>query len=178
MAKLKKKKILIFSALAISDLLFVCSSISRGIRVTMNHPFSDPSNEYPIIYPVVKWINHFSYCLSIYLTVILIMERYYVFVKAGAKAKDSTRIKKVLAFTVLAALLSNITLMFEFKWDEEWRVVKTDTRKDPIFSRTIAYLGLLCRFILPTLAIIKFSFSIIQKVNCSIQILTQNNSFF
>ena len=137
----------------------------------MNHPFSNPSNEYPIIYPVVKWINHFSYCLSIYLTVILIMERYYVFVKAGAKAKDSTRIKKVLAFTVLAALLSNITLMFEYKWDEEWRVVKTDTRKDETFSRTIAYLGLLCRFILPTLAIIKFSISIIQKVNCNIQIL-------
>ena len=161
-----------------SDILFVCSSIPRGIRVTMNHPFSEPSNEYPIIYPVVKWINHFSYCLSIYLTVLLIMERYYVFVKAGAKAKDSTRIKKVLAFTVLAALLSNISLMFEYKWDEEWRVVKTDTRKNPIFSKTIAYLGLLFRFILPTLAIIKFSISIIQKVNCNIQILTQNNSFF
>jgi hypothetical protein len=96
------------------------------------------------------------------------MERYYVFVKAGAKSKDSTRIKKVLAFTVLAALLSNITLMFEYKWDEEWRVVKTDTRKDPIYSKAIAYLGLLFRFILPTLAITIFSISIIKKVNCNI----------
>ena len=137
----------------------------------MNHPFSDHSNEYPIIYPVVKWINHFSYCLSIYLTVLLIMERYYVFVKAGAKAKDSTRIKKFLAFTVLAAFLSNVTLMFEYKWDEDWRVVKTDTRKNEIFSKTIAYLGLVFRFILPTLAIIKFSISIIQKVNGNRQFL-------
>ena len=137
----------------------------------MNHPFSDHSNEYPIIYPIVKWINHFSYCLSIYLTVLLIMERYYVFVKGGAKAKDSTRIKKVLAFTVLAAFLSNISLMLEYKWDEEWRVVKTDIRKNETFSKSIAYLGLLFRFILPTVAIIKFSISIMQKVNCNIQIL-------
>ena len=99
------------------------------------------------------------------------MERYYVFVKAGAKAKDSTRIKKFLAFTVLAAFLSNVTLMFEYKWDEDWRVVKTDTRKNEIFSKTIAYLGLVFRFILPTLAIIKFSISIIQKVNGNRQIL-------
>ena len=79
----------------------------------MNSPFSDHSVEYPIIYPVVKFLNVFSYTTSIYLTVTLITERYLVFVKEGKGAGHSKRIKKILAAVILGSFVYDIPLIFD-----------------------------------------------------------------
>ena len=59
------------------------------------NPFSDNyTNDYPIIYPVVKWLNHFSYGLSIWLTVTLVFERYWTFVKGLLEYNKQTGLNR------------------------------------------------------------------------------------
>ena len=153
------------SALAISDLLFVTTCIPRGIRVTMNSPFSDHSHEYPIIYPVVKFINVWSYTTSIYLTVTLITERYLVFVKEGKGAGHSKRIMIIIAAVILGSFVYDIPLLFEWKWDEDGRVLKTDLLKDKTYKQVYkAYMTFFVRFLIPTLCLTIFSVKILRKV--------------
>ena len=157
--------IISISALAISDLLFVTTCIPRGIRVTMNSPFSDHTDEYPIIYPVVKFLNVFSYTASIYLTVTLIIERYLTFVKEGKGSGHFKRIKKILAAVILGCFVYNIPLMFEWKWNEDGRVLKTDLLKNKTYKLVYkASMTSFVRFVIPTLCLTIFSINIIRKV--------------
>ena len=131
----------------------------------MNSPFSDHSHEYPIIYPVVKFLNVWAYTTSIYLTVMLITERYLVFVKQGKGAGHSKRIKKILAAVILGAFVYNIPLMFEWKWNEDGRVLKTDLAKNHMYKKVYkAYMGFFVRFLIPTLCLTIFSVKILRQV--------------
>ena len=132
----------------------------------MNSPFSDDqTDEYPIIYPVVKFLNNFSYTTSIYLTVTLITERYLVFVKEGKGAGHSKRIKKILAAVILGSFVYDIPLMFEWKWNEDGRVLKTNLLKDETYKKVYkAYMTFFVRFVIPTLCLTIFSINILRKV--------------
>ena len=131
----------------------------------MNNPFSDHSDEYPIIYPVVKFLNVFSYTTSIYLTVTLITERYLVFVKEGKGAGHSKRIKIILAAVILGSFVYDTPLMFEWKWNEDGRVLKTDLLKDKTYNKVYkAYMTFFVRFVIPTLCLTIFSINILRKV--------------
>ena len=131
----------------------------------MNSPFSDHSDEYPIIYPVVKFLNVFSYTTSIYLTVTLITERYLVFVKEGKGAGHSKRIMIIIAAVILGSFVYDIPLLFEWKWDEDGRVLKTDLLKDKTYKQVYkAYMTFFIRFVIPTLCLTIFSINILRKV--------------
>ena len=130
-----------------------------------SRPFSDPSHEYPIIYPVVKFLNVFSYTTSIYLTVTLITERYLVFVKEGKGAGHSKRIKIILAAVILGSFVYDIPLMFEWKWNEDGRVLKTELLKDETYKQVYkAYMTCFVRFVIPTLCLTIFSVKILRQV--------------
>ena len=67
----------------------------------------------------------------------------------------------------LIVFISHIGLMFEHKWDENWKVIKTETRKNDTFSYLISISGLLMRFVVPTILLIIFSSQVIGKVTIS-----------
>ena len=155
----------LFSALAISDLLFVLTSIPRGVRVATQQT-------YFIIYPVVKFLNHFAYTTSIYLTVTLIIERYLAFIKGSRAMKyfaklGQHRIKWVIGFVISSGFLYNVPVMFEFTWDTEAGngVTKTELARDSMYKSVYkAWMFFAVEFVIPTACLAIFSGLLIREV--------------
>ena len=127
-------KYIFFPALAISDLLFVLTSIPRGVRVATQQTYS-------ILYPFYKFFDHFAYTTSIYLTVTLIIERYLAFIQGSRAMKyfeklGQHRIKWVIGFVISSTFLYNVPIMFEFTWDTENGngVTRTELARNPTFK--------------------------------------------
>ena len=154
-----------FSALAISDLLFVLTSIPRGVRVATQQT-------YFITYPVVKFLNQFAYTTSIYLTVTLIIERYLAFIKGSRAMKyfaklGQHRIKWVIGFVISLAFLYNVPVMFEFSWDTEAGngVTKTELARHPTYKSVYkAWMFFAVEFVIPTACLAIFSGLLIREV--------------
>ena len=159
-----------FSALAISDLLFVLTSIPRGVRVATQQT-------YFILYPVVKFFNHFAYTTSIYLTVTLIIERYLAFIKGSRAVKyfsklGQHRIKWVIGFVISSAFLYNVPVMFEFNWDTEAGngVTKTEFARNPMYESVYkAWMFFTVEFVIPTACLAIFSGLLIREVRVKLR---------
>ena len=154
-----------FSALGISDLLFVLTSIPNGVGVATQQTYS-------ILYPLHKFFNHFAYTTSIYLTVTLIIERYLAFIKGSRAMKyfaklGQHRIKWVIGFVISSAFLYNVPIMFEFTWDTKdgKGVTRTELARNPTFKSVYkGWMFFAVGFVIPTTCMAIFSGLVIREV--------------
>ena len=153
----------IFLALATADLLFVMTCIPRGIRVAT-------SATYYIFYPIIKFLNEFTYTASMYLTVTLIMERYSVLANACQcfHKYGTARIKYVIAIVFILSFIYDVPIMFQFTWETingKIEVVKTELFEDGFYYVGKAWMSFTFRFLIPTSCLAIFSVLTILQVS-------------
>ena len=152
-----------FLALATADLLFVMTCIPRGIRVALGA-------SYYRIYPITKFLNEFAYTTSMYLTVTLIMERYFVLANVCQcfHKYGTARIKCVIGIVFILTFIYDVPIMLQFKWetiDDKIEVVKTELFEDGMYIHIKAWVSFTFRFLIPTLCLVIFSFLTILQVH-------------
>ena len=137
--------------------------IPRGIRVALGAT-------YYRIYPITKFLNEFAYTTSMYLTVTLIMERYFVlanvyqcFYKYGP-----ARIKCVIGIVFILSFIYDVPIMFKFTWetiDGKIEVVKTELFENGMYIHIGAWMSFTFRFLIPTLCLAIFSVLTVLEVS-------------
>ena len=153
----------LFLALATADLLFVMTCIPRGIRVALRAT-------YYRIYPITKFLNEFAYTTSMYLTVTLIMERYFVLANVCQcfNKYGPARIKCVIGIVFILSFIYDVPIMFKFTWETingYIEVVKTEFSEDGMYIHISAWMSFTFRFLIPTLCLAIFSVLTILEVN-------------
>ena len=137
--------------------------IPRGIRVALGA-------SYYRIYPIIKFLNEFAYTTSMYLTVTLIMERYFVLANVCQcfHKYGTARIKYVIAVVFILSFIYDVPIMLQFKWETingKIEVVKTELFEDGMYIHIKAWMSFTFRFLIPTLCLVTFSFLTILQVH-------------
>ena len=135
----------------------------RGIRVALGA-------SYYRIYPITKFLNEFAYTTSMYLTVTLIMERYFVLANVCQcfHKYGTARIKCVIAIVFILSFIYDVPIMLQFTWETingKIEVVKTELFEDGMYIHIKAWMLLTFRFLIPTLCLVIFSFLTILQVH-------------